>query len=156
MVLRSAGYSVEVCPSLLNLHSVLQSAEKPDAVIMSDLQPIGRHDAITLVRTQSSASLILFQHADYTPDESDFDLVIPNLTPVKEWLEQIAALIESSRAPHASAQSTRKQSAELRQESNAARENSAEERQRSSRVHAKAERVHGTVPDTPSSGSKAS
>lgn len=93
IVLRSAGYSVEACPSLPNLDAALRKDAEPDAVVFSERHAPARHNGLTLVRSGSSAPVILFEHTLYYPDEPEYDLVIPNLTPVQEWLDRIAAII---------------------------------------------------------------
>lgn len=109
-VLRSAGYVVEACPSLPNLDSALHHDGEPAAVVMSDSHASESHAVLNMVHSSSFAPVILFERTTYCPDERDFDLVIPNLTPVKEWLAKIAATIERPRAFHPSEREIRQQS----------------------------------------------
>lgn len=137
MVLRHAGYSVEICPSLLNLDTALHNDGGPAAVLMSDMQSFPRHEVVTHVHSQSSAPIILFQHNDYTPGEAEFDLVIPNLTPTREWLEKIAATIERTRAIRDNLSKISAQSAELKRECASVREEARQERRRAASIRAR-------------------
>jgi hypothetical protein len=133
LVLEHAGYDVDHCPSLVTLRSTLKVGPQPDAVVMTEDPRASRREAISLVRSHSVAPLVLFQTVGPTVDESEFDLVIPVLTPPREWLEKIAATIERSHALVAESMIARVQSAELRLESSAARQQSVLERERSVR-----------------------
>jgi hypothetical protein len=142
IVLQNAGYVLEDCLYLPNLSSALQVGDDPAAVVMSEAREVARRrDAITLVRSRSLAPLILFQSHTYTDDEPEFDLVIPVLTPPKEWLEKIAATIERSRSLLSDSRSIRQQSAFLVRESSAIRQESVLERQRSVRARSNAENL---------------
>jgi hypothetical protein len=132
VVLRRAGYAIDPCPSLVTLDTALQDRPEPDAVVIPGVVPTpARHHAITLVHSRSSAPLVLFESGNYSPDESEFDLVIPTFTPPEEWLETISQIIEASRALHAQSISIRGRSAELSRETKAFRQRSALERWRS-------------------------
>jgi hypothetical protein len=146
IVLRSAGYSVEACPSLPNLDAALRNGGEPDAFVFAEERTPARYNGLTLVRSSSSAPVILFEHTLYCPDEPEYDLVISNLTPVQQWLDRIAALIEQSRAIFTSSPLTREQSARLRQESSDLREKSHQERERSLCARARAEMILDNYP----------
>lgn len=133
LVLEHAGYDVDDCPSVIKLGSALSAGRNADAVLMTEDPRASRHEAISLVRSHSSAPLVLFQTAGPTFDEPEFDLVIPVLTPPREWLEKIAATIERSRALVAESRFAREQSVVLRQESSIVRQTAVFERERSAR-----------------------
>jgi hypothetical protein len=107
LVLEHAGYDVDHCPTVLMLDSALKTGREADAVLMTEDPRASRREAISLVRSYSAAPLVLFQTVGPTFDEPEFDLVIPVLTPPREWLEKIAATIESSRALVAEARFSR-------------------------------------------------
>ena len=96
-VLRSAGYSVGQCGSVTQLRAALLS-EETDAVVITDCPSPASPDAVDVTRSQSSARLILFRDTNADTREEDFDLIIPALTPPAQWLNDIAILIEQSRA----------------------------------------------------------
>ena len=100
LVLHMAGYAVDECPSILKLRSVLQEPGQTSAVLFTGQDEKQRKEAVTLARTQSRAPLILFETCNAPGDESDFDLVIPPLTPPQEWLAKIAATIRQRRSIH--------------------------------------------------------
>ncbi len=99
-VLHMAGYAVADCPSILKLRSVLQEPGQTSAVLFTGRDEKERKEAVTLARAQSCAPLILFETCNAPGDESDFDLVIPPLTPPQEWLAKIAATIQQRRPIH--------------------------------------------------------
>jgi hypothetical protein len=81
VVLQNAGYTVYDCLSLPTLDVALRVGD-PAAVVMSETpKVVPRRNAISLVHSRSHAPLILFQDRTYSDDESEFDLVIPVLTP---------------------------------------------------------------------------
>jgi hypothetical protein len=96
-VLKRTGYFVADCKSLEQLHTTLQFWTEADAVLMADDNGDISRDAIALTRSRSSALLILFRDSNRDDAESDFDWVVPVLTPPSNWLKDIAALIELRR-----------------------------------------------------------
>ncbi len=100
LVLHMAGYAVDDCPSIRKLRSVLQEPGQTSAVLFTGQDEKERKEAVTLARAQSCAPLILFETCNAPGDESDFDLVIPPLTPPQEWLAKIAATIQQRRSIH--------------------------------------------------------
>ena len=100
MVLHMEGYAVADCPSILKLRSVLQEPGQASAVLFTGQDEKDRKEAVTLAREQSCAPLILFDGLNRAGNESDFDLVIPPLTPPQEWLAKIAATIQQHRSTH--------------------------------------------------------
>lgn len=154
IVLRRAGYSVDACLTLPHLHSAFNGDGEFAAVVMSEAHELVRRDALTLVRSRSSAPVILFEHTNYCPDEAAFDLVIRNLTPVREWLDSIAATIEFSRALCAQSKVIRERSSALLQEVAATREESNEIRQRSARIRAESREIRDSAAEKSFTGSK--
>jgi hypothetical protein len=70
-------------------------------VLMADDNRDISRDAIALTRSYSSALLILFRDTNHDNAESEFDSIIPVLTPPSNWLREIARLIEQRRASRA-------------------------------------------------------
>jgi hypothetical protein len=97
MVLRSAGYAVEECGSLMQLLAVLASAAGVEAVVMSDTDGIPPRQAAAVVRDHSSLPVILFRNTNRAYEESGFDLVVDCLTPPETWLNDLNMIIERSR-----------------------------------------------------------
>lgn len=97
MVLRSAGYAVEDCESLLQLGTCLSAGASADAVLMSDGEGVSLREAATVARSHSALPLILFRNTNQPYDEALFDLVVQSLTPPEVWLNDVDALIERAR-----------------------------------------------------------
>src|SRR5580704_7582 len=117
MVLRSAGYSVDDCGSLMQLSGRLATGASADALLMSDAGGVEPDEAIALARTRSSMPVILFRSTNLAYEESGVDLIVPCLTPPEIWLNEVEALIEKSRILRAKSESPREESAQLRNES---------------------------------------
>lgn len=100
-VLVRAGYFVENSLSIPRLGVALdpriESRNDPEAVLMADHDGRLPQDAIALIRARCCAPLILFRDSNHSYAESDFQLVIANLTPPEQWLHQIAALLRQNR-----------------------------------------------------------
>ncbi|MGB6686871.1 MAG: hypothetical protein WBE76_03420 [Terracidiphilus sp.] len=116
-VLKSAGYSIDDCRSVAQLHSALQMSAEAAAVVMTEPDGTAPERAISITRSSSTAPLILFPSRGLEYKESDFDLVVPVLTPPEQWLNDIAALIQRSLAIRAQSQYVVDQSGLLRRES---------------------------------------
>jgi len=149
-VLKSAGYSINDCRSLAQLHYALQICAEADAVVMTEPDRVAPDSAISIARSSSTAPLILFPGRRLEYKESDFDLVVPALTPPEQWLSDIAALIQRSQAIRAQSQSLVDQSS-LRREAEAARKKSRLERERSRRECARNAEMLGRDPQKPRS-----
>jgi hypothetical protein len=134
-VLESAGYSVTECHSVELLAEAL--TQNPEAVLLEEEPKVLVEAAVFLTRSRSTASLILFRSEVDGFETSDFDLVIPSLTPPEEWLNEIATLLQRSRAIRAESQVIREESLSLRQGSAAVRKAVSEERARSLRERSK-------------------
>jgi hypothetical protein len=97
MVLRSAGYAVEDCTSLLQLRACLAPGAMADALVVSDTQDL-RREAIDLARSRSSLPIVVFCGTNLAYEESGIDLIVHCLTRPEVWLEQVDAVIARSRA----------------------------------------------------------
>lgn len=97
MVLRSAGYAVEDCETLLQLGMSLSAGGSADAVLMSDGVGVSPQEAAAVARTYSNLPLILFRSTNRSYEDSGFDLVVHTLTPPEVWLNDVDALIERTR-----------------------------------------------------------
>jgi hypothetical protein len=143
-VLERAGYSVENCYSVLQLDAVLDSGRPAEAVLMTDHDGNLPQDAITLTHSRSVAPLVLFRDANCSYAETAFDLVIPSLTPPEQWLEQIASLLEKSRALRAQSELLPSGTRMLQQETIRLQRDAAELRGKT-----RPERVRGTRETSP-------
>jgi len=140
LVLRSVGYSVDVCASVTEFRPLLQKVDT-DAVVVTGGPSRERHQIVTLTREHSSARLILFDRSYSAVDEGEFDLVIPPLMDPDEWLLKIADLIERSRSLKATSTVIRERSARLIRDSKAVRLESMLQRNRSVAARAKAKKT---------------
>jgi hypothetical protein len=100
-VLRDAGYAVESCYTVSELQLVLYVNRNLDAIIIDASERQAPHTAIDLARSHCPGSVVLFQGWTVQEEESEFDLMIPPLTPVSKWLDDIANLIRLTRLGHA-------------------------------------------------------
>lgn len=135
LILKNAGYAVDICPTVTTLRSSLQnedaSAPLVAAVVFSDGHNGTSTDAIAVVRSHVyTPTLILFSGMNESVHESEFDLVIPPFTPPYEWIEQVQALITRSLALIAGSKSIHDRAELLRRESTALRQASALGRKR--------------------------
>ncbi len=130
-VLKSAGYSIDDCQSVVQLRTVLQSGIDPDAVAITESERFAPEEAVEVTRSHSSAPLILFRETHNDFMESVFDLVVPVLEPPEAWLTNIATLIAKSQAVRARSEALVRQSMLLRQETAVVRRRARAERERS-------------------------
>lgn len=137
MVLRTAGYAVDDCRSLLQLSTCLATGHAADAMVTSDSDGLEPTQAIELVKTRTFIPVVLFRSTNLAYEESGIDLVVNCLTPPEIWLREVDKLIERSRAIRAQSQQLIDQSVQLRRESAAARDRARAERQRSLRERAR-------------------
>ena len=131
MVLRSAGFSVDIFSSLGQLRTFLLAGGEADVLFLSDSDDGVPEDAMSLARTHSSAPVVLFRSTNQTYQESRFDLVVHALTPPEVWLHQVNALIARSRGVRARSVELPRKSARLRHEAAILTMRSRAERQRS-------------------------
>jgi hypothetical protein len=96
LVLRSVGYSVNLCPTVEEFHSLMQKRTGADAILVAGVPVRERRQVVTLTRERSHAPLVLFNTSYDYADEGKFDLVIPPLTRPEEWLRKIAATIDQA------------------------------------------------------------
>lgn len=144
-VLRSAGYRVEVSDSIGHLRTRLQTGVEPDAASMTDESGPERQEAVSLLRTTTAVSLILFRSPDgdalpdfdRDPFEAEFDLIVPCWVSSSEWLSEVSDVVEQSRLIQVLSGRMREQSAELRKQSSDLRSNSRRLREESERLIAK-------------------
>lgn len=146
-VLESAGYAVHQCLKISDLESELGKSPQPAVVVMNSFGHASFVPAVELVHLQAaSARIIAFPSAGESGFEKTVDLVVPPLTPPEEWLKDMAALLERSRAVQKASQAVHQQSAQLRDEAAAVRAKSVRERQRSAEerhVHRELEKAAG-------------
>lgn len=95
--LRDAGYVVESCYDLSELRLVLFVNRHLDAIVFDASEREAPRSAIELARSQCPGALVLFQGWKAQADESEFDLIIPPLTPVSAWLDDLDSLIRRTR-----------------------------------------------------------
>lgn len=98
MVLRSAGYAVEECQSLLQLGRSLTAGVPADAMLFSDGDGVSPEEALAVAKGFGSLPSILFRSTTQAYEESGFDLVVPSLTPPDVWLNEVDTLIGRTRA----------------------------------------------------------
>jgi hypothetical protein len=98
MVLREAGYSVEECAGVVQLSAILSRPEEVDAVVFAENDGDVPRGAILLIRTTSTAPVILFESKDrnYGNSEVEFDLVVPAVSNPAQWLRDIERVVERS------------------------------------------------------------
>ena len=93
MVFRSAGYSIEACGSLSQLHTALRAGGSPEAVFISEGEGIAPQEALSLTKVLTPAPVVLFRSTNRAYEDTGFDLVIHALTPPEVWLKELDALI---------------------------------------------------------------
>jgi hypothetical protein len=130
-VLRSVGYSVDDCSSLVELRAELSTDGGAVAVCITEGISGPPEAAVSLAKTCSSAPLVLFRRSNRDCEAAAFDLVVDTLTPPQEWLTDMQDLIVRSQDLRARSGELARESAQLRQGSRAVREKSREERERS-------------------------
>ncbi len=143
-VLRTAGYVVDACTSLVQLHKALKTTVDPDAVCIAEGDGAVPEAAGNLARSHSRAPVILFQSTNLRSEDTVFDLVVPTLTPPQTWLREMEALIAESQAIRVRSRSLIENSRELREEAAVARKKSKSERARSRSQY---QRSTGTLQD---------
>jgi hypothetical protein len=96
-MLKTAGYIINNCDSFAQLHSALMAIPPVDAEAIAECRDEPCEKAISLSRAASAVPLILFQSAIPQFNESNFDLVVPALTPPQVWVDEVKRVIEESR-----------------------------------------------------------
>ena len=148
-VLRSVGYRVDECASLLQLATALEGPKGADAVFLTESDSIPPEQAISLAREHSEAPVILFRRSTYGTSDDDFDLVIPPLTAPEKWLQEVRSLLDWSRMGRVQAQAITDQSRTLRKETSMVRRDSERERGRAQRERARNSEARASDPWTP-------
>lgn len=95
-VLKVAGYSIDKCHSVAELHTARVGVPATDAVVIVEDRGAMPQKALTLIRSTTAAPLILFQSDKRHYDESRFDMVVPVLIDPQSWLRAIAGIIDRS------------------------------------------------------------
>ncbi|MBV8113322.1 MAG: hypothetical protein JO300_01170 [Silvibacterium sp.] len=139
LVLRSVGYSVDLCLSISEFRSVIQQRADADAVLVTERPGRKRQEVVTLTREYSHAGLVLFDSSYDGAVEGEFDFVVPPQMPPEDWLQKIADVIERSWALKVQSTAIREQSAQLKKDSEMVRLQSMLERQKSATARARAE-----------------
>lgn len=145
-VLESAGYAVDGCSSLKELHQALRQLELK-AVLVGESEGVVHRDMIREVRQCSDAPVVLFREALHFPEPGEelFDLEVPVLQPPDAWLPNLAALIARSQELRAQSREIRGHALRLCQETAIVRERSQRERQRSGEMRKKIPHPEGLV-----------
>jgi hypothetical protein len=91
--LKSAGYRVEECRSLAQLHAALVGILPADAILITDNDGAAPDQARSLARATSIAPLILCHNGKHHYNPAEFDLIIPPLMEAQDWLSEIAKLM---------------------------------------------------------------
>ena len=102
-VLRSAGYRVDECGSLMQMATALERANGADAVFLSASNNIPVEQTIALARERSQAPVILFRRSNQSETEDGLDLVILPLTTPEKWLREVDSLLDWRRTVRAQA-----------------------------------------------------
>lgn len=97
-VMQTAGFVVfrSEC-SILAIHTAFDREEDYSAVVFHNDVAALSEEAVHEARNLSQAPLVLFENPAISCDESEFDLVIPALTPPQIWLEKLGGLIQARR-----------------------------------------------------------
>lgn len=128
-VLESAGFEVDICSSIDSLMERVQR-ESTDAVVVPERQELNLGGVITVVRSYTLTSLVLFAQGRDQRYEADFDLIIEPFTPPQQWVKHIAELIAQSKVLQAESRYLQAQASTLRGESRATRQQIVKQYQR--------------------------
>ena len=126
-VMETAGLTVLQSETAISaIHSAFDQVDTFSAVIFHSDIAAPPEPTVQETRTLCEAPLVLFQNPAVSCDETDFNLVIPPLTPPAIWLQKLLEVIQSSRE-------LCEHSARLGQECGAVRSRSARLRAESAR-----------------------
>lgn len=153
LVLEQAGYKVDDCQSVRSLLSVLIRFPEPDAVAIAENIEIDVDEALSLVRSHSTAPTVLFRCSNANCAESAFNLVVPSLTDPRVWLDDLAELIDRSRMLRSYARLVQQQSALIRESAAQAREKSLKERKRAAELRNRSRIPNPCMQEWPSKSS---
>jgi hypothetical protein len=98
LVLLQVGYDVNRCATLIEFRDFITQRPDVHAVLIAGGPTDDRRQVVALTREHSHACLVLFDNSYDRPDEGEFDLIVSPLSPTKNWLRQVADLIERSRS----------------------------------------------------------
>lgn len=96
-LLSSAGFEVAGCDSASGIRRLLMAAPY-DAVLFAEFPSA---PLLRITRSFSTAPLIWFPADPLAIADDRFDLVIPPLTPPREWIASIRKLLTETRRIHA-------------------------------------------------------
>lgn len=148
-VLKSVGYTVEVCLTLREFSSAIRQKPDTDVVLVGLDSSLERRQAATLTRQNSHARLILFDSSYSGALQGEFDLVIMAEINPEEWLRRIAAVIEQSRQLNAKSGAIRERSAQLPKDAESVGQESIFERRSAPSQRAKSEQIIDFRPQKP-------
>jgi hypothetical protein len=92
-VLAGAGHALVRCITIDDMQVSLRLPDRPDALVISGECRIASRIAAVLDAADLPLPVIVFAGTDERCAESEFDLVIPPLTPPSDWLSTIEAAI---------------------------------------------------------------
>src|SRR5215470_14959764 len=93
------GYKVDVCgTSIPKLRQALHKHTDADAITVAEHDASKAAGILTSVRSSGKIPVILFQDESRTCDPAQFDVVVPEHSPLSDLLKKVAAVIERSRA----------------------------------------------------------
>ena len=127
-VLTQAGYKILTCGTSIALLSHALDQNDPDAVAISEATHSPNESLWNCIRSRTKAPVVIFAGVTSHCNLPEVDLVIAPLTPTREWLTAIAALVEDCRARRKEVQQTRESASHLRREAEGLREKAAETR----------------------------
>lgn len=119
-VMETAGFVVRQSEiAVPAIHRVFENGDGISAVIFHSDISAPPEPTVRETRSLTDAPLVLFENPAVNCDESEFNLVIPPLTPPAIWLKKLSEVVEASRE-------LRKGSAHLQQDCREVRSRSAE------------------------------
>lgn len=98
LVLINAGYTVKSCQSLSQLRTRLLEFLPIDAVVLTEDDEFTFEEAASLIRSNCTAPIVLFETQPAHKGCADVDLSVSGLAGPEIWLEQIRELIQFNRA----------------------------------------------------------
>jgi hypothetical protein len=150
-VLRSAGYRVEECYSLLQLATALERTQDAGAVILTESDNISSEQTVALARECSAVPVIFFRKSNGGTGEEQFDLVIQPLTAPEKWLQEVGDLLRWGRGVRVNSQTLPDEAGSPGMEAGSLRRPPQRERELSVRERA---RISGADPADPWNSSR--
>lgn len=93
-VLRWVGFTVQECTALSDLAGRLRSGEAPDLVCVADGWDEPVELVLSLVRSYTSAPVVLFSSGRHLYPEVAWDMEVPVMTHPGEWVSRVVELLE--------------------------------------------------------------